>query len=161
MIKVQAGHLARLPAHSSFTLNDLPQPEHVTVIIPPHASLRPHQRKEEKSLAWILTASFLRFNQQSHKTYVLFSARCPYRSDMRSSDLTTEQARALRNKIQPTLGYLSRLKKWMARRGFPPDDGLLIEVCRAEDAMHRLHVQTIYLAKGETILGPLSRQAEK
>ena len=74
---------------------------------------------------------------------------------MRSDDLTREQARALKNKLAPMLGYLNRLKKRMARRGFPPDDPLLIEVCRAEDAMHELHVSVHYLSCGESLLGPL------
>jgi hypothetical protein len=64
---------------------------------------------------------------------------------MRSDDLTREQARALKNKLTPMLGYLNRLKKRMARRGFLPNDPLLVDVCRAEDAMHRLHVAVHYL----------------
>jgi hypothetical protein len=68
---------------------------------------------------------------------------------MRSNDLTPEQARALRNKLQPMLGYLNRLKHRMRRRGFQPDDVLLGAVCRAEDAMHALHVEVHYLTCGD------------
>jgi hypothetical protein len=37
---------------------------------------------------------------------------------MRSSDLKKNQARALKNKLAPMLGYLNRLKRRMIRRGF-------------------------------------------
>jgi hypothetical protein len=64
---------------------------------------------------------------------------------MCSDDLTPEQARALKNKLQPMLGYLNRLKHRMRRRGFPPDDPLVAAVCHAEDAVHQLHVQMHYI----------------
>jgi hypothetical protein len=69
---------------------------------------------------------------------------------MRSDDLTRDQARALKNKLQPMLGYLNRLKKRMQRRGFPPDDRLLIAACRAEEALHALSVEVHYVACGDT-----------
>lgn len=72
---------------------------------------------------------------------------------MRSDDLTRDQARAIKNKIQPMLGYLSRLKRRMIFKGFPPDDGLLQAVCRAESAMHELHVAAHYLSCGDTAGG--------
>ena len=68
---------------------------------------------------------------------------------MRSDDLTRDQAQALKNKLQPMLGYLSRLKRRMVRRGFPPDDPLLLADCQAEDAMHALHVKVHYLSCGD------------
>lgn len=68
---------------------------------------------------------------------------------MRSDDLSKEQARALKNKLQPMLGYLNRLKRRMIGKGFPPDDRLLLAARRAEDAMHALHVETHYLACGD------------
>lgn len=77
---------------------------------------------------------------------------------MQSNDLTKEQARALKNKLHPMLGYLGRLKKRMVRRGFLNDDPLLAAVCRAEDAMHALHVETHYLACGDSV--GRERQAE-
>ena len=73
---------------------------------------------------------------------------------MQSDDLTREQARALKNKLQPMLGYLNRLKKRMHNRGFPSDDELLQAVCKAEMAMHELHVATHYLACGDNVGGP-------
>jgi hypothetical protein len=74
---------------------------------------------------------------------------------MRSDDLTRDQARALKNKLQPMLGYLNRRKRRMDRKGFPPDDPLLAAACRAEDAMHALHVEVHYLACGD-VTGRLS-----
>jgi hypothetical protein len=73
---------------------------------------------------------------------------------MQCDDLTAAQARALKNKLQPMLGYINRLKQRMRRRGFPPDDRLLMAVCRAEDALHSLHVEIHYLACGEKVVGP-------
>jgi hypothetical protein len=64
-------------------------------------------------------------------------------------DLTKDQARAHKNKLQPMLGYLGRLKRRMVRRGFPNDDPLLAAVVKAEDAMHALHIETHYLACGD------------
>jgi hypothetical protein len=69
---------------------------------------------------------------------------------MKSDDLTPDQARALKNKLQPMLGYLNRLKHRMRQRGFLNDDPLLSAVCRAEDAMHELHVQIHYLTCGDS-----------
>src|SRR6478735_7005031 len=64
---------------------------------------------------------------------------------MQSNDLTRDQARALKNKLHPMLGYLARVKRRMVRRGFLNDDPLLAAVVRAEDAMHALHVEVHYL----------------
>jgi hypothetical protein len=71
---------------------------------------------------------------------------------MQSHDLSREQARALKNKLQPMLRYLSRLKKRMVFRGFLPDDELLQAVGKAEMAMHELHVTTHYLSCGDVVL---------
>jgi hypothetical protein len=70
---------------------------------------------------------------------------------MRAEDLTREQARALKNKLQPMLSYLGRLKDRMRRRGFVADDRLLAAVCRAEDAIHALSVEVHYLACGDRV----------
>jgi hypothetical protein len=59
---------------------------------------------------------------------------------MQSNDLTEEQARALNNKLQPILGYLSKLKRRMVFKGFRPNDAVLRRVVEAEAAMHRLSV---------------------
>ena len=70
---------------------------------------------------------------------------------MRAEDLSREQARALKNKLQPMLSYLGRLKDRMRRRGFVGDDRLLAAVCRAEDAMHALSVEVHYIACGDRV----------
>jgi hypothetical protein len=72
---------------------------------------------------------------------------------MQSDDLTRDQARALKNKIHPMLGYLTKLRKRMAYKGFTQDDPLLKVVQRAEMAMHELHVAAHYLACGDTAGG--------
>ena len=54
---------------------------------------------------------------------------------MRSSDLTAEQVRVMADRIQPLLGYLSRLQARMDVEGFPVDDGLLVLVREARDAV--------------------------
>ena len=80
---------------------------------------------------------------------------------MRSDDLTIEQTRALKNKIQPMLGYLNRLKKRMSYKGFPHDDELLQAVVRAEFAMHELHIATHYLACGDSAGRLLSKRHDQ
>ena len=70
---------------------------------------------------------------------------------MQSTDLTREQARALKNKLAPMLGYLTRLRKRMAFKGFTQDDELLQAVQRAEMAMHQLHVAAHYLSCGDVV----------
>jgi hypothetical protein len=70
---------------------------------------------------------------------------------MQCDDLTPAQARALKNKLQPMLGYLNRLKQRMRRRGFPEDDPLLLAVSRAESSIHALHVDVHYLSCGSKV----------
>ena len=70
---------------------------------------------------------------------------------MRAEDLTRDQARALKNKLQPMLSYLGRLKERMRRRGFLAEDRLLQAVCRAEDGVHALSVEVHYLACGDRV----------
>jgi hypothetical protein len=70
---------------------------------------------------------------------------------MQADDLTREQARALKNKLQPMLSYLGRLKDRMRRKGFVADDRLLAAVCRAEDSVHALSVEVHYLVCGDRV----------
>ena len=85
----------------------------------------------------------------------------PGRPAMQCDDLTDEQARALKNKLQPMLGYLNRLKQRMRRRGFRPDDRLLTAVCRAEDALYSLHVEVHYLACGDKVARLASKARDR
>ena len=57
---------------------------------------------------------------------------------IRSDDLTRVQARAL-NILKPVLGYLNRLKKRMAYRGFTQDDEMF-QRAKSEIPTHELHV---------------------
>ena len=68
---------------------------------------------------------------------------------MQSTDLTRDQARALRNKLQPMLGYFSRLKRRMTYRGFLAGDPLFDKVVEAEKALHALSVEVHYLCVGK------------
>jgi hypothetical protein len=67
---------------------------------------------------------------------------------MRSTDLTQQQAHAIKDKIGPMLGYLNRLAKTMNQRHFPPDDRLMLSVGKAAQAMHELNVKAHYLSCG-------------
>ncbi len=67
------------------------------------------------------------------------------------SDLNKEQARALKNKRQPILGYLTKLKRRMVFKGFRPDDRLLTAVVEAEAAMHTLWADVHYLSGGDVV----------
>jgi hypothetical protein len=79
---------------------------------------------------------------------------------MRSNDVIRDQARALKNKLQPMLGYLSRLRKRMAYRGFTQDDPLLRAMQKTEMAMHELHVAAHHLACGDTAGGLPKRHSQ-
>ena len=60
---------------------------------------------------------------------------------IRSDDLTRDQARSTRNKIEPMLQYLVRLNKRMGFRGIPADDPLKVAGANALTAMHELHTE--------------------
>jgi hypothetical protein len=78
---------------------------------------------------------------------------------MRSDDLTREQAEALKAKLTPMLNYLGRLQQRMIRRGFPPVDPLLCDVCRAHDAIRAPRINCKYFAVGHGV-GRAERSAE-
>jgi hypothetical protein len=58
---------------------------------------------------------------------------------MKADNLTRAQYRALKNKIEPMVGYLHRLRVRMQKRGFPPEDPLMELVMKATDAVNLLH----------------------
>ena len=80
---------------------------------------------------------------------------------MQCDDLTPDQARALKNKLQPMLGYLNRLKHRMRRRGFLANDRLLAAATRAEDALHSLHVEVHYLTCADRVGRLPSKDVDK
>jgi hypothetical protein len=80
---------------------------------------------------------------------------------MRSDDLTKEQARAIKEKIGPMLGYLNKLAKRMNQRRFPPDDRLMEAVGKAAQAMHELNVTVHYLSCGTINDGKYPRDVHR
>ena len=60
---------------------------------------------------------------------------------MKASDLTTEQAKAIKDRIAPMLAYLHRLKARMDERDFLPNDPLYILVANARESLHSLSVE--------------------
>ena len=56
------------------------------------------------------------------------------------------QAAKLHRTLQPTLGYLYRLRERMQKVGFLPNDPLFLRVCQAYDAVHRLSIELHYLS---------------
>ena len=64
---------------------------------------------------------------------------------MTSDDLTTEQARRVGVVVGRQLNYLGRLRDRMQRRGFPPNDELVVAVTKAYNAIHGLNVRLHYL----------------
>jgi hypothetical protein len=64
---------------------------------------------------------------------------------MDSSSLRRWQTAKLLDHIEPTLGYLSRLRARMQKVGFIPSDPLYQLVDRAYDAVHELRIKLHYL----------------
>ena len=58
---------------------------------------------------------------------------------MNADELTLGQCHDLRNKLEPMVGYLHRLRVRMNKRGFPDDDPLMALVVKASAAMNDLH----------------------
>lgn len=76
---------------------------------------------------------------------------------MDSSQLTTEQAAALRDKIGDLREYVLRLKKRIDENGFPQDDKLRRLVAKAEDALQHLWVELHYMSCGHGVGRPSPR----
>src|SRR4051812_28642333 len=81
---------------------------------------------------------------------------------MNRNDITQEQVAEIREHLQPTLGYLTRLRDRMVKRRFPPDDLLMVDVQKACDAMQSISVRLHYLScQGGTWNGTKSTIVEK
>jgi len=65
---------------------------------------------------------------------------------MDRDSVTKDQAKTINASVQPSLGYLFRLRERMTTTGFPPDDPLLKLVDQAYDSMHRLFIELHYLS---------------
>ncbi len=63
---------------------------------------------------------------------------------MHSRDLSPEQLRFIEARIQPLLGYLSRLDRRMESEGFPLDDRLYKLTREAQEAVQLLFVELYY-----------------
>lgn len=64
---------------------------------------------------------------------------------MTSEDLTPDQAKAVGIVVGRHLRYLGRLRDRMQRRGFPPNDPLVLSLTEAYNAIHGLNVRLHYL----------------
>ena len=62
---------------------------------------------------------------------------------MDSSQVTRRQARIVKGRLQPTLDYVTQLRRRMAKRGFVYGDELMDLVCDAEMALHKLCVDLL------------------
>jgi hypothetical protein len=65
---------------------------------------------------------------------------------MAKAKLEKDQAGAVRQDLQPSLGYLYRLKERMTQVGFLTDDPLYQLVDKAYDRLHKLCVELHYLS---------------
>jgi hypothetical protein len=65
---------------------------------------------------------------------------------MDRDSVTKDQAKTINAKVQPSLGYLYRLRDRMVKTGFPPNDPLLKLVENAYDSVHRLFIELHYLS---------------
>jgi hypothetical protein len=63
---------------------------------------------------------------------------------MDANQLTTEQARRIRESLAPSLGYLSRLCRRMEQTGFEPGDKLYRLAISGQDALQALCVELHY-----------------
>jgi len=65
---------------------------------------------------------------------------------MKADELSQAQCRALKNKLEPMVGYLHRLRVRMQRRGFAESDPLMELVIKASAAMNELHGEVFFRA---------------
>jgi hypothetical protein len=70
---------------------------------------------------------------------------------MKSSDLKHWQAARINDVVRPTVAYLSRLKRRMEKRGFPPDDRLFRLVTQAHASMQDLSMELHCLSCGNGV----------
>jgi hypothetical protein len=66
--------------------------------------------------------------------------------NMDRDSITKDHAKTINASVQPSLGYLYRLRERMVKTGFPPGDPLLKLMDQAYDSMHRLFIELHYLS---------------
>jgi len=77
---------------------------------------------------------------------------------MDSSDLTPAQAQAINKIIGQHLRYLGKLRSRMDQVGFPGNDPLYFDVCRAIDMSQALRVRLHYLPRSSGVGMPQRRK---
>ena len=65
---------------------------------------------------------------------------------MNRNKLNPWQARKMIEKLQPALGYLSRMQRRMELTGFPPNDRLYVATVQARNSLQSLLVDLHYLS---------------
>ena len=75
---------------------------------------------------------------------------------MDSSQLTTDQAKLMAERVQPMLGYLHALRSRCEKR-FPPSDVFRQMVEKAYDSVHSLSVRLHYMTCEKGVGGPPRR----
>jgi len=65
---------------------------------------------------------------------------------MDSQTMDRDHARKLHQALQPSLGFLFRLRERTTKAGFPPDDKLYQLVSKAFESVHALSVELHYLS---------------
>ena len=73
---------------------------------------------------------------------------------MKSTQLTTRQAEAFRQRVQPMLRFLLLCRKRLEAREFDQDGKLYQAVAKAHDAMLGLHMELHYEACGRGVGRP-------
>ena len=66
--------------------------------------------------------------------------------NMDRDSITKDHAKTINASVQPSLGYLYRLRERMVKTGFPPGDPLLKLMDQAYASMHRLFIELHYLS---------------
>jgi hypothetical protein len=65
--------------------------------------------------------------------------------------LSPDQARALRERVRPMLNYMRRFMARLDQRGFNPRGTLYQTVYTAYKALHHLHMDLHYRARGDNV----------
>jgi hypothetical protein len=66
---------------------------------------------------------------------------------MDSGSIERWQAAQIHRALQPTVGYLYRLRERMLQVGFVPSDPLFQRVSQAYDSLHALFIELHYLSR--------------
>ena len=70
---------------------------------------------------------------------------------MKYTQLTTSQAAAFQQRVEPMLRFLLLCRKRLDARGFDPNGKLYQAVSKAYDAMYQLHMELHYESCGRSV----------